>query len=566
MVASLFGRFLIVGMVAAASLACVEACSSMGTSNSGPTTLPSANTGAAVGGAGNNSGGFAVASSATGGSPAEQKVTINVDVPQASQNYIYAANPDQDTVSVIKAADLSIQTVAVDAAPHGLKTIPNQDAAVVVNTGSSTVSVLRTANSVTQVVTQPVMTGSNVVSIAPDGMHALTYYDSTQPTAGPPTDSPKDVSALDLTQSSPVVYQLTVGYHPSSISFSADSKQAIVVSDDGISIIDLQNLAPANSRIINPIPIYDTTTTTTANVTVTPNGLYAVANQADSSRLRLVDLAAKHITDLDLATLPVFSQSNSNVDAGSATVSIDVSDVQVAPDGSFLLAVVRDRNTVLQVPIPSGFDDIGNVEQIALPDDVITGASSIGPDGHYAVLFTTVTSFNEPHVSILDLTGQYPLQTINLHKIVSGVTFDPTGTKAYVLHAKSACDPTQPNVTPDEFTACSYGYSVIDLATTQSMLELPLSQPGPLAALPDGSALFILFASAPWQVQRVNFDDLSVGTVSIESQPTGIGFVASVQQVFVSQAQTDGRITFIDWTNLTVRSVAGYELNSGIWE
>ncbi len=545
-------KFLIVGLVVAGGLGCSMACSSSTNGADTAGTVPGPNSAAAaVGGAGNNNGGFAVASSATGGLPAEQKVTIPVDVPQASQDYVYAANPDQNSVSVINPADLSIETVSVDSAPHGLKTIPNQDAAIVVNTGASTVSVLRTNSSGTQVATQPVMTGANVVSIAPDGQHALVYYDASQPTAGPATDSPKDMSALDLSQGSPVVYQLTVGYLPSSVSFSSDSKQAIVVSQDGISIIDLQGLATASSRIINPIPIYNTTTTTTANVTVTPNGLYAVAHQADTSLLRLVDLTAKSPTDLDLASI-------SYADAGASTSSIDVSDVQVAPDGSFLLAVVRDRNTVLRVPIPAGFDDNTKIIQISLPDDILTGASSIGaagPNGQwqYAVLFTTVASANEQHVSILDLTGQNPLQTINLHKIVAGVAFDPTGTKAYVLHVKSACDPTQANITQDESIACSYGYSIIDLATAQSTLELPLSQPGPLAALPDGSALFILFPNAPWQVQRVNLVDLSIGSISIVIQPTGIGFVVSAKQVFVSQAQTDGRITFIDWTNLTFK-------------
>jgi DNA-binding beta-propeller fold protein YncE len=203
--------------------------------------------------------------------------------------------------------------------------------------------------------------------------------------------------------------------------------------------------------------------------------------------------------------------------------------------------------------------------KIQMPS-VLTGAVSIGPDGHYAVLFTTVDSANEQRVSILDLSGQYPLRTINLHKIVDGVTFDPTGSKAYVLHVKSLGDPTQANLTQDQITARSYAYSIIDLASTASMLMLTASQPGPIAALPDGSALFVLFLSAPWQVQRVDLAAFAVGKINIASQPTGIGFVQKAQQVFVSQAQADGRMTFVDWTNLKIRSVAGYEINSSIWE
>jgi hypothetical protein len=530
------------------------ACASTNGSDTAGAMTPNSGDGASLGGAGNgfdvgNPGGTGAAVSSS--LPPENKATIVVDVPKASQNYVYAANPDRDSVAIINPQTLSIQTVSVDAAPHGLQTIPGQDGALVANTGASTVSVIRTDKSgSTRVSTVPVMTGANVISIAPDGQHALAYYDSSQPTAGPATDSPKEVSALDLSQDSPVVYHLTVGYHPSIVNFSDDSKQAIVVTEDGISIVQLQTLNAAASRIISPIPIYDATTTKTANVTVTPDGLYAIAHQTDSSLLRLVDLAAKDSVDLDLASLYGLSIP----DSGAATATIDVSDVQVSPDGTFLVAVVRDRQMVLRVPIPGGFESLGNIGHVSVPD-VLTGAVSIGPDGRYAVLFTTVSA-TEQHVSILDMSGQYPLRTINLHKLVNGVTFDPTGTKAYVLHQPSTGDQT----------AQSYGYSVIDLASTASNLVLTATKPGPIAALPDGSALFILFTEVPWQVQRFNLLDLSFSTISIANEPTGIGFVESAKQIFVSQAQTDGRITFIDWTTLAFKSVAGYELNASIWE
>jgi DNA-binding beta-propeller fold protein YncE len=432
----------------------------------------------------------------------------------------------------------------------------------VANTGAGTVSVLRTDSSGTQVSTLAVMTGSNVVSIAPDGKHALVYFDSTQPTAGPPTDSPQSMSALDLTQANPTAYQVTVGYHPTAVSYSSDSTKAFVVSDDGVSIVDLQHLNSAASRLSELVHLYDATVTSTASVSVTPDGANALAHQPGSTILRLVDLAAKDHVDLDLASF--FAVSNS--DAATA-VPLDVSDVVMAPDGSFLLAVIRDRQTILRVPIPSGFDDASQVQRILLPN-VLIGAANIGPDEHYAVLYTTVTTTNEQRISILDLTGQTALQTISLHKMVKGVAFDPTGKKAYVLHVKSPGDPTQTNITQDQITARSFAYSVIDLASTASMLQLTLSDPGPIAALPDGSALFILFPAAPWQVQRIELGGFAVDKISIGSLPTGIGIVNKANLVFVSQDQTDGRMTFIDWTNtnLRIRSVAGYELNSSIWE
>jgi YVTN family beta-propeller protein len=500
-------------------------------------------------------------SAATGGLPAEHKIDLALEVPKASENYVYAANPDRNSVAVINPTNLAIQTVAVDAAPRGLQTLPNQDAALVVNTGSSTVSVLMTsADGKTGCATLPVMRGANVAAVSPDGKYALIYYDSTHPTSGPLTDSPQSMSALDLSGPEPAVYQVTVGYHPTAVSFAADSTQAFVVSDDGISIVDLKHLSSAASRLSENVQVYDVTATSALSVWVSPDGDYAVARQSGSSKLRLVGLAAPLQTDLDL-----LDALDEPADAGTAS-SLDVSDVALAPDGKFLLAVIRNRKLLARVPIPAGFDDMSLVQQISLPN-VLTGAVSIGPDGHYAVLYTTVDSENEQRISILDLTGQMALRTVNLHKIVDGVAFDPTGKTAYVLHVKSAGDPTNSGLSQDQITARRYGYSLVDLVSATSKLQFTDSEPGQIAALPDGSALFILFPDAsPWLVQRALLDGFAVDSIGIGSQPTGIGLVSKAKEVFVSQAQADGRMTFIDWTSLKIKSVAGYESNSSIWE
>ncbi len=492
-------------------------------------------------------------------------------MPKASENYVYAANPDRNSVAIIDPTSLAIQTVSVDSAPRGLQILPNRDAAVVVNTGSSTVSVLTTDSShITSATTLDVMRGANVAAVAPDGKHALIYYDSTQPTSGPLTDSPQNMSALDLTGSEPVVYQVTVGYHPTSVNYASDSSKAFVVSDDGVSVVDIQHLDTAANRLSELIHLYDATVTSTADVLVSPNGTYAVAHQQNSTVLRLVDLASQDHTDLDLGTL----FTNSTSDAG-AVPALDVSDVELAPDGSYLLAVIRNMHALVRVPIPDGFDDTSQVQRTDLPTNVLIGAVNIGPDGHYAVLYTTLDQYKEEHISILDLTGQKAIQTINMHKMVDAVAFDPTGKTAYILQVKTDGDPNEAGITYDEETSRQYGYSLVDLASANAKLLTPDTQPGPIAALPDGSALFILFPDkstipngSPWSVQRVDLAGFAVASIDISSQPTGIGFVPKAQppQVFVSQAQTDGRMTFIDWTSLKIKSVAGYELNSSIWE
>jgi len=560
-----------VGFAALVALGYLGACGSTSADSTGGTNLgtPTANNsgmGGAASNGGNNNGSFQVATGGAALAP-ETKVELAVEVPQASPRYVYAANPDRDSVAIIDPSNLGIQTVAVDSAPHGLKTVPNQDAALVVNTGSSTVSVLRTttvgANSATNVTSLAVMSGSNVASVAPDGKHAVVYYDSSKPTDGPPTDSPQNMSVVDLSTASPVVYQVTVGYHPTSVTYSTDSSKAFVVSDDGVSKIDLATVASVKSRVAEMVHLYDATVTTAAKVTVVPDGDYAIAQQPGAATIRLVDLTSKSHQDINLGAL--FAQSAG--DAGAALTSLDVSDVEVSPAGDFLLAVIRDRGVVLRVPIPDGFDDTSVIERISLPS-VLSGVANIDPKSHYAVLYTTIDTANEQRVSIVDLGAQNAVQVVNLHKSVHAVTFDPTGKRAYVLHSKSNGDPNAANLSQDQITARSYAYSVVDLASGASRLQLTTSQPGPIAALPDGSALFVLLnAASPWEVQRFDLAGFAVDHIGIGSQPTGIGFVEKATQIFVSQAHVDGRMTFIDWTNISkVKSVTGYELNSSIWE
>lgn len=497
----------------------------------------------------------------TGGLAPEVKVTIAVETPKASENYVFAANPDRNSVAVIDPANLAIQTVSVEAGPRALQTVPGSDAALVVNTGSSSVSLLTTAASgATKATTLPVMRGANVVAVAPDGQHALVYYDSAQPSSGPLPDSPQSVTAVDLSVAAPGAYQVTVGYHPTQVLFSKDGAQAFVVSDDGISMVDLKHIATAANRITQNIRMYDATITSAAKVSVTPEGTFAIAHLEDSPIIRLVDLATKGFSDLDLSRFV-----NGAVDAG-AGAAFDISDVALAPGGQFVLAVERASHTVLRVPIPDGFDNPDTVVRIKLPD-VLIGLADMSPDGHYAVLYTSLASSNEQRICILDLVANNTVTTVNLHKSVKGVAFDPTGKTAFILHNKSTGDPKATGLTLEQVTARRYGYSLLDLSSATAKLQFTDSQPGSLAALPDGSALFILFPDvAPWSVQRVELASFAVDPISIGSQPTGIGFVSKARQIFVSQAQTDGRMTFIDWSTLKIRSVAGYELNSNTWE
>jgi len=102
MLARVNHEFFWMGLAASLAVAWLGACGSTKSDASGMVPASAGpNNNVGVGG---SSDGFNLGSSAATGGAAlapETKVELTVETPQASQNYVYAANPDRDSVSVI---------------------------------------------------------------------------------------------------------------------------------------------------------------------------------------------------------------------------------------------------------------------------------------------------------------------------------------------------------------------------------------------------------------------------------------------------------------------------------
>jgi hypothetical protein len=100
----------------------------------------------------------------------------------------------------------------------------------------------------------PIVPTPNAIASAPDGLHAVIWFDGTQtaggttPTSSATTGSTQEVSVVTLTPAgvtSPArgsVTSMTVGYNPSAVVFASDSSAAFVVTDDGISELRFANI------------------------------------------------------------------------------------------------------------------------------------------------------------------------------------------------------------------------------------------------------------------------------------------------------------------------------------
>lgn len=494
--------------------------------------------------------------------PPEVEETRSFELPQAGARYVYVANPRRDSVAVIDSRTLAIQTVEAGDAPTYLVTIPGRDEAVVLNVNSNTATILRTAEGRTRTAQVPVVPGANSVAVAPGGRRAVAFLDTSRPNRGVPAGSFQDISVLFLDEGMERSLQLSVGFRPLSVTFTRDGSRAFVITEDGVSILELGALT--GPTIVPNVSLDDLRVASidggvvdagapsagamaSRDVSITPDGRYALARVEGSAVLRLVDLADRTARVLDL---------------GAA-----VTDLDVAPDGTFALAVLRERAEVVRIPLPQGFSSPEMNRTVRLAGELV-GSVTIAPDGSRALGYTTAVA-SERAVEIL-LSQEGAPVALRLRKTVRAVAFSPDSRSAVIYHSASGGSPTQPGIDLETQIDRSHGYSLYDVGARFIKLQLTAADPGPSALTPDGAYAFILLRDdrntvAPVAVaQRISLRSFSVSDIVLGSPPQSVGAVPDTQRVFVGQEHPEGRITFVDWNTGALQSVTGFELNARV--
>lgn len=574
-----------------------------------------ANGGGATGGTGGATGGPQVL-------PPEMEVRVDFELPHAGKRFVYVANPDSDTVAVIDSTNLNIQTVEPGDQPTFLQTLAGRDAAVVLNIGTEDAAIIRTDESGSRLSKVGILRGSNAIAVAPDGKHAVVYFDPDFSSTGRTSGNFQSVTVIALDgDAGDRAIDMTVGFKPSAVSFDDASSQAYVVTEDGVSILDFRSIEEDGSGIAKTVALGSVGIDQALDVSVTPDGRFALAREQSSSVLRLVELSTGDIRLLDLATVSadkigLFDLADAGADAGTAGSdagtdgaspngppmdagtdapadapapladaatgpggdagsspdaasaplgNVVVTDVDLSPSGDFAMAALREQSSALRIPIPGAFDDTSTIEGYTIPGEVV-GSIEMSPDGRFALLFTTAIDTNE-RLTILDLESDEDPKTVQLEKSIRAIAIAPDGSTALVIHKKLAGSPDEPGLPLDAAIDRSYGYSLVQLETGFDLLETTEAEIGPFAIVPDGSYLFVLFSGGVQrEVQRVQLRSFQVDRIRLGSPPISVGPVPGTGKVFVGQDHPDGRITFIDWESGDVESVTGFELNSRIRE
>lgn len=500
--------------------------------------------------------------------PPEKEMTVSFQLPQASEHYVYTVNPAGGTVAIIDATTQAIQTIKTGSQPTYLRTLEGTDNAIVLNTGSNKASIIRVRDDKAQKTDLPVNAGANAIAVAPDGKHAVVYYNASYMTAGKTPGSYQDVAVLTIADEGDTSVSMTVGFQPRDVFFDSQSARAFVVTDDGVSVLDFAQIAKEGAGIAKLVTFGGNVDQKNSDVAITPDGEFALARSDEQSALHLVELATGKVRTLDLAV--AFADDRAaDEDAGAANPPrVDVTDLDLMPTGSEALAALRNQSAIARIALPQAFDDPSQVKIIPVEGEVI-GSLTVAPDGRTALAYTTAAPELERMV-IVDLDQGSATRTVLLRKAVNAVAYTPDSSTAVITHLKEPGSPDDPGLSPEDQVDRSYGYSLLRLSTGDVKLQRTATQLGPIAMVPDASYLFILFRDDGLklkEVQRVALKSFLVDPIiPLENPPISMGVARASGAVFVNLEHPDGRMTFIDWEAPIekLKTVTGFELNSRI--
>jgi len=295
-------------------------------------------------------------------------VTATITATPVRTGYVYIANANDGTVSVINSVtNLLVSVINVGRYPGGVSASNDGTRLYVVNGYPYSVSVINTATNAV-IATIPINGSIETgISVSPDGSRVYVA-NSSSTTSG-------IVSVINTTTNS-VIATIGVGNNPSGVAISPDGKKVYVTnSSDGT------------------VSVINTLTNTVVATILLPQILSGVTVSPDGSRLYVVNDYQNNVAVINtvnnavIATIPV----------GRQPVELAIS-----PDGSKAYVTNERDNTV------SVINTISNTVIFTIPVDQYPGGISISPDGNQVY----VENYDSNNVSVINTANDQVVSTI----------------------------------------------------------------------------------------------------------------------------------------------------------
>jgi hypothetical protein len=468
--------------------------------------------------------------------PPEREVESSYKSPVATGRYVWVANPKSGRVAYVDAASLDVKVVEAGNGPTYLAAVPSpadQDVAIVLNVLSDDATLLRKTSAALTAKTFKTHHGANAWKMSPDGRWAIAWTDAKGVFKADKTEGFQDLTVVDLTEKVPPTI-LAVGYRPVAIGFTGDSKSAWAVTQDGVTKIDLLGASPLviKNVSISEKPLEDPGT---RDVSITPDGAWALIRRDGDSRIGLVSL---------------INDTRVNVQ-----LSGPVTDLDLAEDGKRAIAVVRDKSEVAILPLPDIATKPTAFTTVTVTGETI-GSVSIAKSGASAVLYTNAVPTER--FTVIDLlAGTYRIQ--KLYSPVLAVFPTEDAQNAIVLHEKTVSRPGAFSVVP-----IAAGLPAKIVGTDAPPLNVALAPSNDRGVITERDDIRKVYG-----VYVAKMPSLAVDRYPLASPPIAAGIVAGAKRAYVAQEHPEGRITFIDLTTDTggagrARTLTGFELSARI--
>lgn len=501
----------------------------------------------------------------------EQERESSFRAPVVTGKYVWSANPESGRVAAIDAETFQILSAEAGLLPTHVAAVNQVDGvprALVINVGANDASLLALGSQQITAQTLPLHQGADSWSVGPGGRVAIAWTDSRKAERLDATDGFQDITVLELPQGSePTATRLTVGYRPSAIAFDSAGARAYAITQDGISVIELEGGPVRLSRLV-ALP---SRPGVQPDVSITADGSRALARLERSSILYDIELASGQareielggeLTDLDLSEDG--RRAVAVIRGGSVASSPAAPSLANVPDGGAADAGAGDAGSdggasaearasqAVFIDIPAGLAGAAGRSVVSSTTEAF-GSVALSPDGSHAVLFTTARPSGRVTLVGPDLT----FRTVDLLAAVRAVFVTADGSHALALQ-----DPAPGSLRKGAF-------SVVSLTQVRAPKLVASDAPAEAVALPPlGSDRALVTVSDPalgaFGAYLVRMPNLQVDFSSLPSRPLSSGTVPSANKAFVAQAHPEGRITFIDLAEGAGREITGFELSSKV--
>ncbi len=470
--------------------------------------------------------------------PPEAEVEASFLSPVSTGNLVWTANPESGQVAIVDAVSLEVRTVEAGFAPTHIAAVPSADdnLAIVLNVRSRDATLLRATDDAVAASSFETHEDANSWAVSPTGAWAVAWSNAEEIVQPDPTDGFQDVTVLGLEPGSESSIRLNVGFRPRRLVFDAAETRAFAVTEPGVSIIALDELGP---RIVDLVEVSldPLENPASRDVTITPDGNFALVRRDLSSAVGLVDLRTGEISPIQL--------------------SGEVTDLDLSEDGTRAIAVVRENSEVSVLPIPEAATDPSTV-QTQVVDGELFGSVALPPQAGVALLFTNALPNDRLTIVKTALSPDFLThRTVSLKSPVSAVFAAPDAEHAIAFQLAGSSSkkgafsvvPTRAVRSPKIVGTDARPFSVaIDPA--------PSSDRALVTIRDDDARIFGAYL--------VRMPTLQVDFIPLASAPLAAGIVAEARRAFVSQLHPEGRITFVDLDDGSARTLTGFELGSKV--